>query len=128
LLVWWDSLLVLDLGLDVFDGVARLDFKGNGLSSQGLHEDLHTTTESKDKVKGRLFLDVVVTQGSTILELFSSKDETLLVWWNSLLVLNLGLHVFNGVAWLNLQGDGLSGQGLHKDLHTATKSKDKVKG
>ena len=31
----------LDLGLDVFDGVATLDIKGDGLSSQSLDEDLH---------------------------------------------------------------------------------------
>ena len=38
LLVGGDALLVLDLGLDVVDGVARLDFEGNGLTRQGLDE------------------------------------------------------------------------------------------
>ena len=31
----------LDLGLDVFDGIAGLHLEGDGLPSQGLHEDLH---------------------------------------------------------------------------------------
>ena len=31
----------LDLGLDIVDGVAALDLKGDGLPRQGLHEDLH---------------------------------------------------------------------------------------
>ena len=35
------TLLVLDLGLDVLDGVRRLDLKGDGLAGQGLDEDLH---------------------------------------------------------------------------------------
>ena len=41
LLVRGDALLVLDLGLDVLDGVGGLDLKGDGLASQGLDEDLH---------------------------------------------------------------------------------------
>ena len=31
----------LDLGLDVLDGVRGLHLQGDGLASQGLHEDLH---------------------------------------------------------------------------------------
>ena len=41
LLVWGDALLVLDLGLDVLNGVGRLHFEGDGLAGQRLHEDLH---------------------------------------------------------------------------------------
>ena len=35
------TFLVLDLGLDIVDGVATLDLEGDGLPRQGLHEDLH---------------------------------------------------------------------------------------
>ena len=35
-------------------------------------------------MKCRLFLDVVITQGTAILQLFSSKDETLLIRWNTI--------------------------------------------
>lgn len=38
LLVRGDTLLVLDLGLDIIDSVGGLDLKGNGLARQGLHE------------------------------------------------------------------------------------------
>jgi hypothetical protein len=31
----------LDLGLDIIDGVAALDFESDGLPGQRLHEDLH---------------------------------------------------------------------------------------
>ena len=41
LLVRGDALLVLDLGLDVLDGVGGLDLKGDGLASQGFYKDLH---------------------------------------------------------------------------------------
>ena len=33
--------IYLDLGLDILDGVARLNLKGDGLTGQGLDEDLH---------------------------------------------------------------------------------------
>ena len=38
LLVRGDALLVLDLGLDIVDGVRGLDLEGDGLARQGLHE------------------------------------------------------------------------------------------
>jgi hypothetical protein len=41
LLVRRDPFLVLDLGLDIVDGVGRLHLKGDGLAREGLHEDLH---------------------------------------------------------------------------------------
>src|SRR5690606_34659413 len=41
LLVRGDSLLVLDLLLDILDGVGRLHIEGDGLAREGLHEDLH---------------------------------------------------------------------------------------
>jgi hypothetical protein len=41
LLIRWNAFLVLDLGLDVVDGIGRLHLKGDGLAGQGLDEDLH---------------------------------------------------------------------------------------
>merc|ERR1712138_20007 len=60
MLVRWDALLVLDLSLDVLDGVGGLDLKGDGLASQGLDEGLHASAETQDQVQGALLLDVVV--------------------------------------------------------------------
>ena len=68
----------------------------------------------------RLLLDVVVAQGAAILKLLASEDESLLVWWDALLVLDLGLHVIDRVAGLDLEGDGFAGEGLDKDLHAST--------
>jgi hypothetical protein len=101
LLVRGDSLLILNLGLHGLDGVRALDFQGDGLSSQGLDEDLHTTTETKDQVKGGLLLNIIVRKGASILELLASEDEALLVRGDSLLILNLGLDRLNGVGALN---------------------------
>merc|ERR1712021_260527 len=78
LLIWGDTLLILNLGLDVFDGVRGFNFKGDCLASERLNKDLHATTETEHQVKGRLLLDVVIGQGATIFELLSGEDETLL--------------------------------------------------
>jgi len=128
LLVWGNTLLVLDLGLDILDGVSRLDVEGDGLTGEGLDEDLHTTSESQDEMESGLLLDVVVSEGSAVLELLTGEDESLLIWWDTLLVLDLGLHVLNGVRWLNIEGDGLTGEGLDEDLHTSSQSEDQVEG
>jgi len=128
LLIWWDSLLVLNLGLNILDGVSWLNVKGDGLTSQGLDEDLHTTSKSEDQVKGRLLLDVVVGKSSSILKLLTSEDKSLLIWWDTLLVLDLSLDVLNGVSWLDIKGDGLTGEGLDEDLHTSSKSEDEMEG
>jgi len=47
LLVWGDALLVLDLGLDVVNGVRRLHLEGDGLASEGLNKDLHLQTNKQ---------------------------------------------------------------------------------
>lgn len=44
---------------------------------------LGTTTEAKDKMEGGLLLDVVVGEGTTVFELLTSEDETLLIRGNS---------------------------------------------
>jgi hypothetical protein len=41
LLVRGNSLLVLDLALDIVDGVGGLNLKGDGLAGEGFDEDLH---------------------------------------------------------------------------------------
>merc|ERR1719184_196775 len=127
LLIWRDAFLILNLGLNVLDGVRRLHFKGDGFTSQCLHEDLHSSTKPKDKMESGLLLDVVVGQSPSILKLFTSEDQSLLIRRDALLVLDLGLHILNGIGRLNLEGDGFTGQCLHEDLHTSSQSQDKMK-
>ena len=57
-------------------------------------------------------LDIVVGKGAAILQLLSSEDQALLVRRDALLVLDLGLDIVDGVAGLNLKGDGLAREGL----------------
>ncbi|KFP25163.1 hypothetical protein N325_02450, partial [Colius striatus] len=131
LLIRGNALLVLDLGLDILNGITGLDFQGDGLASQGLHKDLHSTPQAQHKMESGLLLDVVVrqgAQGASVFQLFASKDQPLLIRGNALLVLDLGLDVLNGITGLDFQGDGLASQGLHKDLHSTPQAQDKMEG
>ena len=69
-------------------------------------------------MKSRLLLDVVVGKSTSILKLLPSKDQTLLIRRNSLLVLDLSLNVVNRIRWLDIKGDGLSSESLDENLLT----------
>jgi len=73
----------VEVDVEVRTSDPRLDF------------DFHPTRETKDQVKSRIFLDVVVGEGTRVFELLSSEDEALLVRLNSFLVVYLLFHVFD---------------------------------
>jgi len=106
LLIGRDALLVLDFGLDVVDGIGRLDFKGNRLSREGLDKDLHSTAETEDEVESGFFLDVIVGEGAAVFELFAGEDQALLVRWDAFFILDLGFDVVDGIRGLDFEGDG----------------------
>jgi len=108
LLIWRNTFLILDLGFDILNGIRGFDLKGDGLASQCLHENLHTTTEAENQMQSGFFLNVVVRECTTIFKLLASKDQTLLVWRNALFILNFGLDIFNSIGRLNFQGDGFA--------------------
>lgn len=68
-------------------------------------------------MKGTFLLNIVVTQRSAIFQLFSCEYQALLVGWYAFLILNLCLDIFDSVVRLNLKGNGLASQSLHKYLH-----------
>ena len=121
LLIRGDAFLVLDLLLHVLDGVAWLHVKGDCFARQSLDEDLHTTTKAQDQVQGRFLLDVVVAERTPIFELLPGEDQTLLIRGDAFLVLDLLLHVLDGVAWLHVKGDCFARQSLDEDLHDSMK-------
>jgi len=82
----------------------------------------HTTTEAEDQVECGLLLDVVVGKSAAILELLAGEDQALLVWGISLLVLDLGLDIVDGVGRLHLKGDSLAREGLDEDLHVLSRN------
>jgi hypothetical protein len=80
------------------------------------------------ELKGRLLLDVVVGESAVILKLLAGEGQALLVGRDTLLVLNLGLDIADGVGRQDLEGNGLAGQGLDEDLDTTTQAEDQAEG
>ncbi len=100
--------------------------EGDGLASEGLDEDLHSTTETEDQVECALLLDVVIGKGATVFKLLIDEDKPLLVRGDSFFVLDFRLDIVDGVGAFDLESDGLSSQGLNKDLHTTTEMEDEM--
>lgn len=70
---------------------------------------LVSTAQTQDQMEGRLLLDVVIGKSATVLQLLSSEDESLLVWRDTLLVLNLRLHIVDGVRRFHFESDSFAG-------------------
>jgi len=69
-------------------------------------------------VESRLLLDVIVGEGATILELLAGEDESLLVGRDTLLVLDFGLDVLDGVRLFDVEGDCFARKSFNEDLHS----------
>ena len=54
--------------------------------------------------------NIVISESTAVLQLLSGEDQSLLIGWDAFLVLDLSLHVVDGVEALHLQGDGLASQ------------------
>merc|ERR1712225_57122 len=67
-----------------------------GLGVRLLLTLLTATTQAEHEVQSGLLLDVVILEGTAILELLASEDEALLVRGDAPLVLDLGLHSLDG--------------------------------
>ena len=78
----------------------------SGTGQRTVH--LTTSAQTEHQVHGRLLLNVVVREGATILKLLSSENQTLLIWGDSLLVLNLSLHVLDRIGGLDVESNSLS--------------------
>ena len=73
-------------------------------------------------------MDVVVGERSSVFELLSGEDESLLIWGNSFLVLDLALDGFDGVRGFDIKSDGFAGEGLDEDLHSSSEPQNEVEG
>ena len=64
---------------------------------------VNTTSETQDQVKRRLLLDIIIGKCAAILQLLSSKNQPLLIRWNSFLILDLRLNIVNCVTGLDIE-------------------------
>eukprot|EP00612_Vaucheria_litorea_P008573 CAMPEP_0171476768 /NCGR_PEP_ID=MMETSP0946-20130122/3786_1 /TAXON_ID=109269 /ORGANISM="Vaucheria litorea, Strain CCMP2940" /LENGTH=85 /DNA_ID=CAMNT_0012007091 /DNA_START=105 /DNA_END=359 /DNA_ORIENTATION=- len=58
LLIRRNPFLILDLLLDIVDSVGGFDIESDGLSGQCFDEDLHASSQTKNKMKCGLLLNV----------------------------------------------------------------------
>jgi len=71
---------------------------------------LSSSTKTQHKVKCTFLLNIVVRECSSVFKLLSSENQTLLIWGDSFLVLNLCLNIVDGVRRLYIKRDGLTCQ------------------
>ena len=79
---------------------------------------LHTTTHTKAKVKSQSLQDIVIQEGMSVLELFTSKNEALLV--STFLILD----IVDCVWRLSLESSCLTHEDFNKYLYTTMETKD----
>jgi hypothetical protein len=108
-----DLVVFQDGELDLLSLV--LDLLGGGVIL--LLAFLGTTAKAQHQMQGRLLLDVVVAQCTTIFQLLAGEDQALLIWGNAFFILNLSFDIFDSIRWLNLEGNGFTRQCFDEDLH-----------
>lgn len=62
-------------------------------------------------MKGGFLLNIVIREGSAIFQLLAGENEPLLIRGDTFLVVYLGFDVVDGIRTLELQGNGLAGEG-----------------
>ena len=72
---------------------------------------------TQDKVKGAFFLDIIIQQRMSVLQLFPSENQPLLIGRNPFFLLYLALYVIDRVCRLYLERDGLACERFYKNLH-----------
>ena len=72
-------------------------------------------------------MDVVARESASRFELRAVKDQTLLIMWDALLVINLELGVFNRARQLDVDGDRLAPECFIDLLNTFGQITKKVK-
>ena len=80
-------------------------------------------------MKSGFLLNIIICKGSAIFKLFSCKNKSLLISWDSFFVIDFGFNFFNCINWVNFKSDGSTSQGFYEDLNFAatSQSKDQVK-
>jgi len=69
-------------------------------------------------MQGAFLYDIVISKCPSVLELPSSKNQSLLIGRNALFILNFDFTIFNRFFLTHMQSDALARENPHKDYHT----------
>ena len=84
--LWWESNITFSA-----NHLLTLELSGEGSKIWLNFHLTHTSaSKSEDEMESGLFLDVVIGKSSSVFELLTSEDESLLIWGNTFFILNLG--------------------------------------
>jgi len=77
-------------------------------------------------MQSTFLLDVIIRKRTSILELFASKDQPLLIRWNAFLILDLALDIINRIRTLHFKGNCLPRQSFDKNLHSSSQTQHQM--
>lgn len=87
LLIRRDTLLILDLGFHIFDGIRRLDLKGDGLTREGFHENLHLSLPMQENIN-KLLINLILHDTNA-----NSHSKIVLIF-NSVALLGISMRYY----------------------------------
>ena len=108
----------MDLGLDALNRVDILNFKDHSLAREILDIDFYFIMESVqiNQENGRTTSDVIILNNFLFIEMLSSESYHVLIRWDSLHVLDLGLDFFNRFLIVNCKVYYLACESFHIDV------------
>ena len=95
----------------------QTDTAAQRANAEGDQTDGTTTTKAESEMQRRLLLDVVIRQRKPFSELLPCEGEALLTRGGALRILDLLLHIRQGIARFDVERDCLPGECLDEDLH-----------
>ena len=93
--------------------------KSSHFLSQSVEKDA-AASQSQNQVESRFLLDVKRAKSAAVVKLFTSKDNSLFVWWNTLFIHDFPFHLFYGVGRFNIKRYCPPSQSLNVDLHVCS--------
>jgi hypothetical protein len=69
---------------------------------------ISTTAKAEHQMDGRVAPNIIVGQGAVAFQLRAGKDEALLSWATSILLIDFHLDVIDGIRALDIKSDWIS--------------------
>ncbi len=111
------EILIAAVAVPIFNIALGQVRSGGFRNFQQICVDISRTVDTQDKVKGAFFLDIIIRQRMSVLQLFPSENQPLLIGRNPFFLLYLALYVIDRVCQLYLERDGLACERFYKNLH-----------